>query len=266
MSQFKAYSVWDATVRWFHWINVLCVLGLIAIGVALLNDSALGISNDGKVLLKTVHVWIGYVFALNLLWRFVWAFVGGVYSRWSAILPVGPGYLSENVELYFGLSCWTAATVSRAQSTRSYRRDATAATATDAGDYGADIGGHRSLLSAYWVPDRQLGSCARNRSHHPRAICASYVCQGCLRRHAILSGAHCCHSLLWFLCACSPGADSYNCRSGNRVTRGRHFGLRDVYWEEDTEHAASRSERRRMKVPSEFRPLRIQVREGALST
>lgn len=95
MSQFKAYTAWDATVRWFHWINVLCVLGLIAIGIALLNDSALGISNNGKVLLKTVHVWIGYVFALNLLWRLVWAFVGGVHSRWSAILPVGHGYLRE---------------------------------------------------------------------------------------------------------------------------------------------------------------------------
>jgi Ni/Fe-hydrogenase 1 B-type cytochrome subunit len=68
---------------------------LIAVGIAILNDKALGVSNDGKVLLKTVHVWIGYVFALNLLWRLVWAFVGGVHSRWQAILPGGRGYLSE---------------------------------------------------------------------------------------------------------------------------------------------------------------------------
>jgi cytochrome b len=95
MTQLKAYPVWDASVRWFHWINVLCVLGLIALGVAILNDKALGVSNDGKILLKTVHVWIGYVFALNLLWRLVWAFVGGLHSRWRAILPGGRGYLSE---------------------------------------------------------------------------------------------------------------------------------------------------------------------------
>jgi Ni/Fe-hydrogenase 1 B-type cytochrome subunit len=95
MSQLKVYPVWDATVRWFHWINVLCILGLIAIGVAILNDKALGVSNDGKILLKTVHVWIGYVFVLNLLWRLVWGFVGGVHSRWHAILPGGRGYLSE---------------------------------------------------------------------------------------------------------------------------------------------------------------------------
>jgi cytochrome b len=95
MNVLKSYSVWDANVRAFHWINFACVLGLAAVGVAILNDAALGVSNDGKVLLKTVHVWIGYVFALNLLWRLVWAFVGGVHARWRAILPGGRGFLRD---------------------------------------------------------------------------------------------------------------------------------------------------------------------------
>jgi cytochrome b len=92
MRQLRTYPVWDAGVRWFHWINVICVLGLIAVGVAILKDKALGVSNEGKVLLKTVHVWIGYVFAANLAWRLVWAFVGGTHSRWRELLPVGRGY------------------------------------------------------------------------------------------------------------------------------------------------------------------------------
>jgi Ni/Fe-hydrogenase 1 B-type cytochrome subunit len=95
MAELKSYSVWDAGVRWFHWINLLCVLGLIAVGVGILNDNALGLSNDGKILLKTVHVWIGYTFALNLLWRLIWAFIGRPHARWRAILPGGRGYLSE---------------------------------------------------------------------------------------------------------------------------------------------------------------------------
>jgi Ni/Fe-hydrogenase 1 B-type cytochrome subunit len=93
MRQLRTYPVWDAGVRWFHWINVICVLGLIAIGVAILNDKALGVDNDGKILLKTAHVWIGYVFAINLTWRLVWAFIGGTHSRWRGILPAGRGYL-----------------------------------------------------------------------------------------------------------------------------------------------------------------------------
>jgi cytochrome b len=94
MRQLRTYPVWDLWVRWFHWINLICVLGLIAVGVALLNDNALGVSNDGKILLKTVHVWIGYAFALNLAWRLVWAFVGGTHARWREILPGGRGYVA----------------------------------------------------------------------------------------------------------------------------------------------------------------------------
>jgi len=95
MSDLKSYPVWDTGVRWFHWINVLCVLGLIAVGVAILNDDALGLGNTGKILLKRIHVSIGYAFALNLLWRLVWAFIGGPHARWRAILPGGRGYMSE---------------------------------------------------------------------------------------------------------------------------------------------------------------------------
>ncbi|MGD8619388.1 MAG: cytochrome b/b6 domain-containing protein [Gammaproteobacteria bacterium] len=95
MTDLKAYVVWDAGIRWFHWINLLCVLGLVAVGLAILNDEALGVTSDGKILLKTVHVWIGYVLAVNLLWRLVWAFIGGPYARWRAILPGGHGYLNE---------------------------------------------------------------------------------------------------------------------------------------------------------------------------
>lgn len=95
MTELKAYSIWDANVRWFHWINVLCILGLVALGLVIINASALDVSNEGKVLLKTVHVWIGYVFAINLLWRLIWAFIGGAHARWRSILPGGAGYMSE---------------------------------------------------------------------------------------------------------------------------------------------------------------------------
>lgn len=94
MTDLKTYTVWDTSVRWFHWINLVCMLGLIAVGVVILNAKALGVPNDGKILLKTVHVWIGYVFAVNLLWRLVWAFVGGAHARWRAILPGGRGYIN----------------------------------------------------------------------------------------------------------------------------------------------------------------------------
>ena len=95
MSKFKSYRVWDSSIRWFHWLNVLCILGLVAIGVVILNAKVLGVSTDGKILLKTVHVWVGYLFALNVFWRFIYAFIGGPYAKWSAILPFGRGYSTD---------------------------------------------------------------------------------------------------------------------------------------------------------------------------
>lgn len=92
MNDVTSHAVWDAGTRWFHWINVLCFLGLVAAGTVILNADGLEISNPGKIKLKTVHTLIGYAFTLNLLWRFVWAFFGNRYARWRAILPGGKGF------------------------------------------------------------------------------------------------------------------------------------------------------------------------------
>lgn len=91
----KTYLAWDVNVRWFHWVNLLCLVGLIAVGVVILNGKVLGVSTEGKILLKTVHVWIGYVFTVNLFWRLIWAFIGGEHARWRAILPGGHGYMKD---------------------------------------------------------------------------------------------------------------------------------------------------------------------------
>lgn len=94
-AQLREYPAWDRTVRWFHWINVLAVLGMIATGTTILYADELEIAAAGEVRLKTVHACIGYVFALNLIWRLIWAFFGGANARWRAILPFGRGWLAE---------------------------------------------------------------------------------------------------------------------------------------------------------------------------
>lgn len=91
----REYKVWDRTTRWFHWINFVSVLGLVIIGTIILNSKKLGVSTDGKILLKVVHVYIGYIFCINLFWRLVWGFIGNRYARFKAILPGGKGYIND---------------------------------------------------------------------------------------------------------------------------------------------------------------------------
>jgi cytochrome b len=95
MSELKSYAVWDAPTRWFHWINALSVIALAAVGLVILNADPLEVTTKGKILLKTIHVWIGYVFALNILGRIAWAFLGNNYARWREMIPGGRGYLGS---------------------------------------------------------------------------------------------------------------------------------------------------------------------------
>lgn len=98
----RVYQAWDKPTRWFHWINLFAVLGLVGVGLVILNAGSLGISNNGKILLKTIHVWIGYGFSLNLLFRIIWGFSGNRFARWKAILPFGSGFFASAREYIAG--------------------------------------------------------------------------------------------------------------------------------------------------------------------
>ncbi|HPF45231.1 MAG: cytochrome b/b6 domain-containing protein [Alphaproteobacteria bacterium] len=86
------YKVWDLPVRLFHWINFLCIIGLIALGTMILYHRDLGLSDEGEALVQTIHVYVGYIFAINLFVRLIWAFAGNRFSRWNNLIPIGSGY------------------------------------------------------------------------------------------------------------------------------------------------------------------------------
>ncbi len=89
------YTTWSLSVRWFHWINVLSVIGLILLGLLMIYKKDLGINSlEAKIALKQLHVIIGYVFATNLLIRLIFGFIGPTSARFSAFIP-GKGFISE---------------------------------------------------------------------------------------------------------------------------------------------------------------------------
>lgn len=86
--ELKSYRVWDRPTRLFHWINVILVLSLLIVGGMMMFRSELGITElSGKIGLKTLHVLIGYGFAINLLIRLIWGFVGNKYARFNHMFP-----------------------------------------------------------------------------------------------------------------------------------------------------------------------------------
>lgn len=97
------HLVWSPGLRWFHWINALCVFALIATGIIMLRASEFGLSADGRYFVESVHVHIAYLFVLNLLWRVYLGFFGNEHARWSALLPRGPQYFKR---LYVYVRGW----------------------------------------------------------------------------------------------------------------------------------------------------------------
>ena len=91
----EAIFIWSRKIRLFHWVNVMAISLLIAIGLIIFNAKLLGVSTDGKILLKTVHVLIGYVFAINLLFRLIIGFFGKAHERWGKVLPFNKGFTQE---------------------------------------------------------------------------------------------------------------------------------------------------------------------------
>lgn len=89
--------VWSRKIRLFHWLNVLSVLLLIIVGSIIYYSKSIGVSTEGKILLKTIHVCIGYVFAANLLFRIVIGFIGKGFERWGQMLPFTKAFSQELV-------------------------------------------------------------------------------------------------------------------------------------------------------------------------
>lgn len=85
--------VWEAPVRFFHWINFLCLLALTITGFLIADPPALQGSGQawqgywfGWV--RFIHFATAYLFLLNLVYRVYWAFVGNRYARWWNFVPL----------------------------------------------------------------------------------------------------------------------------------------------------------------------------------
>ncbi len=88
-------KVWSRKIRVFHWLNVLAILTLIILGLFILNGKAFGVSQDGKILLKTIHTLAGYVFISNLLIRVLFGFIGKGYEKWGKTLAFNRGFSKD---------------------------------------------------------------------------------------------------------------------------------------------------------------------------
>lgn len=84
--------VWELPVRVFHWVNFVTIIALTATGFIIGDPPALmsGAEATNQYWFGTVrfiHFVAAYIFTFNLLYRFIWGFVGNKYAHWKAFWP-----------------------------------------------------------------------------------------------------------------------------------------------------------------------------------
>jgi cytochrome b len=73
MASLHRIRIWDLPTRFFHWALLICVVGLVATGK---------VGNEWMVW----HFRLGYCVMTLLLFRLVWGFVGGKWSRFASFI------------------------------------------------------------------------------------------------------------------------------------------------------------------------------------
>lgn len=80
--------VWEIPVRFYHWLNALCVVVLAGTGYLIGQPLAVQQASEASYsywfgVNRCVHFVAAYIFFFNFLFRIYWGFVGNKYASWK---------------------------------------------------------------------------------------------------------------------------------------------------------------------------------------
>jgi Ni/Fe-hydrogenase 1 B-type cytochrome subunit len=89
---YERIKVWEMPVRFYHWLNALCVVLLSVTGFLIGKPVTIAHANEayqqywfGTV--RFIHFVSAFVFFFNFLVRIYWGFVGNKYAKWQNFIP-----------------------------------------------------------------------------------------------------------------------------------------------------------------------------------
>lgn len=89
----KEVYVWELPVRFYHWINALCIVMLSISGyligrpIAIVNGAEASFSYWFGTI-RFIHFLFAFIFFFNFVYRIYWGFTGNTYSRWYNYIPL----------------------------------------------------------------------------------------------------------------------------------------------------------------------------------
>jgi len=96
--------VWELPVRFYHWINALCVVILCITGFIIANPPAILSGNEaafafwfGKI--RFIHFVTAFIFLFNFMFRIYWGFAGNRFSSWKNFIPYRKAQWKEIIDV-----------------------------------------------------------------------------------------------------------------------------------------------------------------------
>ena len=89
----KEVYVWQIPVRFYHWINALCIVALSVTGYLIGRPASLQVAAEASHSfwfgwVRFIHFGFAFLFFFNFLMRLYWGFVGNKYAKWYNFLPL----------------------------------------------------------------------------------------------------------------------------------------------------------------------------------
>lgn len=104
LATFRRVYVWQLPVRFYHWLNALCVVLLCATGFII--GHPVGIAYSGEAYqqywfgtVRFIHFVTAFIFFFNFLFRIYWGFVGNNYAKWTNFIPFNKTQWQEIMEV-----------------------------------------------------------------------------------------------------------------------------------------------------------------------
>lgn len=101
---FERVYVWQLPVRFYHWINALCIVMLSVTGYFIGNPFVLVSAKEASFqywfgIIRFTHFMFAWIFLFNFLFRIYWGFVGNKFAHWENFLPVTKKQWKEIIEV-----------------------------------------------------------------------------------------------------------------------------------------------------------------------
>jgi Ni/Fe-hydrogenase 1 B-type cytochrome subunit len=89
----KEVQVWELPVRFYHWINALCIVSLCITGYLIGNPLAIVKGTEASFnywfgIVRFIHFVAAFIFFFNFLFRIYWGFAGNEFAHWYNFIPL----------------------------------------------------------------------------------------------------------------------------------------------------------------------------------